>query len=96
MHAQAISKKKYHLFKEADNTVEWYSLVLSTCPAAKQGKAMGKTTLAKPSECRICWEPLQCAPQCRTKCGHTLHAGCLQTWKTHMPKEGCPARQKPL
>jgi len=87
---QEVGEDGYYGFEDAGNIVEWYSLVLSARPTSALGKALGKADLGALDECPICWEPLYSPTRCTTSCGHTFHAGCLQTWMAHMPTEGCP------
>ncbi len=96
---QVAKGPMYYLFKEAKITVDWYSLVLSARPSGVLGGAAKGQN--KQAECTICWEPLLTATtgasaRCTTACLHTFHAGCLQTWKSHMPTEGCPTCRQPV
>ena len=66
---QAVSADFYHRFKEAGNTVDWMSLVIS---------ARGE----KCETCSICWEAIWGEPS-RPVCNHCFHKDCLEAWQRY-------------
>ena len=77
MRAQEVSNELYHRFEEADNTVDWASLMI---PVRAE----------KLLQCPICWENIKPGQAASIPCKHAMHRECMLAWRKSQRSSSCP------